>query len=163
MTKPASALIALFALATTAGLALAQAPGLLTGPAIAADGDTLMMGGHEVRLSGVDAPEGDQLCQKDGKPYAVASDAQKALAGIIAGKTLSCAVQSMDREGRPIAVCKAGATDVQQAIVASGWAYDYARFSKGLYAPQEAQAKAAKRGVWADGMQCQPPWEWRQP
>jgi endonuclease YncB( thermonuclease family) len=155
--------IALAALAATAGLALAQAPDVLTGPASAADGDTLMMGGHEVRLSGVDAPEGDQLCQKDGKPYAVAGDAQKALAAIVAGKTLSCAVQSTDRQGRPIAVCKADGTDVQQAIVAAGWAYDYARFSKGLYAPQQAQAKAAKRGMWADGMECQPPWEWRQP
>lgn len=155
----------LFFVASWAALALgvaaqAQAP-VLTGVATAADGDTLMLNGKEVRLSGVDAPEGDQLCMKDGKPYAVADDARKGLAAIVEGKSISCTIVSVDKQQRPIAECKVGAVDVQEAIVASGWAYDYARFSKGLYAPQEGQAKAAKRGVWS--MSCQPPWDYRAP
>ena len=56
---------------------------LLTGVATAVDGDTLMLNGKEVRLSGVDAPEGDQACLKDGKPYVVAADGVRYYEGAV--------------------------------------------------------------------------------
>lgn len=46
-------------------------------------------------------------------------------------------------------------------MVADGMAWHYSRYSKdaGLAAAQR-DAKAAKRGLWAEGTPV-PPWEWR--
>ena len=42
----------------------------LSGTARAVDGDTLDLSGERVRLIGIDAPELDQSCQRDGQGWA---------------------------------------------------------------------------------------------
>lgn len=44
---------------------------------------------------------------------------------------------------------RAGGVDLGEAMVRAGWAVEYRTFSHGAYAAAEAQAKAAKRGLWA--------------
>ncbi len=160
--RAAFAALVLGALAAPALAQQTEQERTFSGAAKATNGDTLEMNGRSVRLNGVDALGEDQPCIKDGKPVSVAADAQKALEAIVAGKMLDCTAVSMDRQQRPIAECKIGDRSVQGALVASGWAYDYARFSNGAYKAQQDEAKAAKRGVWQPALQCRPPWEQRE-
>jgi endonuclease YncB( thermonuclease family) len=45
-------------------------------------------------------------------------------------------------------------------MVRSGWAVDFRRYSKGAYADEEAQARAARRGLWAGEFEV--PAQWRK-
>ena len=58
---------ALAMLAMSAAPAHAEAP--VYGLGHAKDGDSLMVGDTEVRLFGIDAPEWDQSCQKNGQDW----------------------------------------------------------------------------------------------
>jgi endonuclease YncB( thermonuclease family) len=49
--------------------------------------------------------------------------------------------------------------DIGAAMVRSGWALDYERYSGGRYAAEQLEAEAALRGLWAGAFV--PPWEWR--
>ncbi|HMR54767.1 MAG TPA: hypothetical protein PKA67_20170, partial [Amaricoccus sp.] len=50
-----------------AGPTVAEPP--LTGTARIVNGDTLEIAGQKVRLLGLDAPEGRQVCQRGGRPW----------------------------------------------------------------------------------------------
>lgn len=59
---------------------------VVQGSAKAVDGDTLEVAGKRVRLSGIDAPESDQTCQKDGASWAC-GHAATAVNGLGGGAT----------------------------------------------------------------------------
>ena len=125
--------LALVALAV--GLA-AAAPAELTGPARVVDGDTFSVGAERVRLWGVDAPEGRQVCQNaQGQGYACGDAARDQLVGLIGGRVVRCVVRDRDPYGRAVSRCVAGSTDLGEAMVRAGWAVDYVQFSRGAYAP----------------------------
>lgn len=67
--RPVGALTAaiIAAVLLLAGPTAAEPP--LTGTARVLDGDTLEVAGQKVRLLGLDAPEGRQVCQRDGRPW----------------------------------------------------------------------------------------------
>jgi endonuclease YncB( thermonuclease family) len=136
-------------IALAIGLA-AAAPAQVTGPARVVDGDTFSIGAERVRLWGVDAPEGRQVCQNDqGKAYACGDVARDQLVGLIGGRAVRCEVRDRDPYGRAVARCLAGSTDLGEAMVQAGWAIDYVQFSRGAYASAEAEARRARRGLWA--------------
>jgi endonuclease YncB( thermonuclease family) len=108
------------------------------------DGDTITLGGEKVRLRGIDAFEGDQLCRRAGTEYRCGAEARAALANMTAGRRLSCAGRTFDRYGRLLAVCTAGGSDLNAAMVEAGWAVAY-----GDYEAEERRARNAKRGAWA--------------
>jgi endonuclease YncB( thermonuclease family) len=136
-------------MALAIGLA-AAAPAQVTGPARVVDGDTFSVGAERVRLWGVDAPEGRQVCQNDqGKAYACGDVARDQLVGLIGGRAVRCEVRDRDPYGRAVARCLAGSTDLGEAMVQAGWAIDYVQFSRGAYASAEAEALRARRGLWA--------------
>lgn len=121
------------------------------------DGDTLTVqtdGGRwvRVRLAGIDAPEHDQ-------PYGTA--ATRSLAALALNRTVRVRKVAEDDYGRVVGVVVAGGRDLDAEQVRRGMAWVYRQYarSRRLYA-LEAEAKRARRGLWADSNPI-PPWDWR--
>ncbi len=129
-------------------------PPKISGPARSIDGDSLWAGAYEVRLKGIDAPEGSQTCVRKGVSWNCGDAAREALSRLIAGKTVTCDVSERDVYGRLLANCGTGDRDVNAAMVASGMAVAY-----GGYWKEEREAKAAHRGIWDSEFQM--PRQWR--
>ncbi|PLR21906.1 nuclease [Caulobacter zeae] len=110
------------------------------------DGDTLRCGAERIRLFGVDAPE-VRRGSTPAEPFAY--EARDELLRLTRGR-VGCRPVDRDRYGRTVAKCWSSASpDINAALIRSGYATEYRRYSKGLYAKPEAEAKAAQRGVWA--------------
>jgi endonuclease YncB( thermonuclease family) len=122
------------------------------------DGDTIVIRGTHIRLLAIDAPEADQTCiDADGKPWRCGQAATRVLIGRIAGRPLTCATAGFDRYRRVLATCALpDRSDVNGWMVQQGWALAY---YSDAYRPQEAEAKALKRGIWVGTFI--PPWVWR--
>lgn len=91
------------------------------------DGDSLYVRGakKQIRLWAVDAPE------KSEAGYDAARDELKRLAY---GKVLQCVVRDIDKYGRTVARCEdAQGRDINKAMLASGKAQEYCRFSRNYY------------------------------
>ena len=121
------------------------------------DGDTLTVvdGDRErrVRLADIDAPE-------RGQAYASAS--RGALAGHVEGRTVLIVERGHDAYGRVLGRVYADALDVNAEQVRSGHAWVFRRYTDDArLIALEAEAKAARRGLWRDARPV-PPWEWRE-
>lgn len=121
------------------------------------DGDTLTVQTDDnqrvrVRLAGIDAPEHDQL-------YGTA--ATRSLAALALNRIVRVRRVSEDDYGRVVGVVVADGRDLDAEQVRRGMAWVYRRYSRSrrLYA-LEAEAKQARRGLWAD-LNPIPPWDWR--
>ena len=124
-----------------------------------ADGDTLTVLTAEkqqvrVRLAGIDAPERRQ-------PYG--TRARQALAALAFGRSARVGVEDTDRYGRPVGRLQVGGRDVNAEMVRRGAAWVYVRHNRDpALVPLEAEARAARRGLWAlPDAERVPPWEWR--
>jgi len=136
--------ILVLALACTSQ-ALAQ---VLVGTARAVDGDTLEVSGKRVRLFGIDAPEADQTCQKDGSSWACGHVATQQLSALLEGQLVECRGSGVDQYGRMLAVCSAGPEELNEVMVEQGWAVAYRQYSDN-YIAAEARAKASHLGIWS--------------
>ena len=87
-------------------------PGQITGVARPIDGDSLYVGRDEVRLKGIDAPEGRQFCTRDGRSWDCGNAARDELRRLTGNAMLSCQVFERDKHGRLLAQCSAGGRDV---------------------------------------------------
>lgn len=112
------------------------------------DGDTFWVrpatGGKAVniRIDGIDAPE---ICQRHGP------EAKAALSARVLHQSVAVQGNRRDGYGRLLARVTSQQTDVGQWMVAGGqaWAHEYKRYQS-AYSTQQAQAKAARRGLFAD-------------
>jgi endonuclease YncB( thermonuclease family) len=112
------------------------------------DGDSLRRGQADIRLYGIDAPEYRQTCaDRSGRDYACGQQAAAALRTLIRGQTVACTSLETDRYGRAIATCQAGDLGINGEMVRLGWAVAYRRHSI-AYLDEEAEARAARRGIW---------------
>jgi micrococcal nuclease len=131
----------------------------LTGKVVSiADGDTLtlLVGKTQVRvrLEGIDTPERAQ-------PFG--RKAGQALAKKVFGKVVQVDDFGKDRYGRTLGIVRLDKSNVNLELVREGWAWWYRKYAaknKEL-AAAEAEARKAKRGLWADPEPI-PPWDWRQ-
>ncbi|MFO1154971.1 MAG: thermonuclease family protein [Rhodospirillales bacterium] len=130
----------------------------LVGRAKIIDGDTLDIGGERVRLNGIDAPEKAQQCEAGPTAWACGSNATRALASATQDGNVTCRGDKRDRYGRLLAVCYVNGVDLNAQMVRDGWALAYRRYSL-AYVGEEAEARAAGRGMWRG--QFIEPWEWR--
>ena len=100
----------------------------------------------------------DQTCTDAGnKTWRCGQVATHVLIDHLAGRPLKCESSGLDRYRRVLAVCALpDGSDVNAWMVQEGWALAY---YSAVYQSQEAQAHAARRGIWAGSFM--PPWEWR--
>lgn len=125
------------------------------------DGDTITVLKNsktniKIRLYGIDAPEKKQ-------PFG--QQARKVLARMIAGKTVEIEETGKDRYGRFVGIVQNAGRNINSQLVKDGFAWVYPAFCKrpecSSWKSQEAEAKAARRGLWRD-KQPIPPWKWRK-
>jgi len=126
-----------------------------------ADGDTLTtrcetpmgMENFKVRLAEIDAPE---------KAQAFGNRSKQHLSDTCFSKPVEVRPQTKDRYGRTVArvICDGVDANTEQVRAGMAWVFDKYVVDRGLYAVQ-AEARAAKRGLWADAVPVAP-WEWRK-
>lgn len=133
----------------------APASGTIEGYPRLIDGDSFGLGQGEVRLKGIDAPEGKQTCVKDGRDWACGEAARAELKRLIGAEKIACRVTERDQHGRALSYCTAGGRDLNAGMVSSGLALSY-----GGYVKEETAARLARRGLWAS--EFQRPREWRR-
>jgi len=132
----------------------------IVGPARVLDGDSLEVRGRQIRLFGIDAPEGGQTCLDQARrSYPCGERARAALIAKIGGSTVRCVVQDTDRYERLVAVCYRGDEDLNGWLVAEGWALAYRRYSRD-YVDAEDAARRAGVGMWRG--RFEKPWEYRE-
>lgn len=123
----------------------------ITGRASVVDGDTIDVAFRRVRLRGVDAPESWQTCRDEaGEEYRCGAAAASALDAFLASsRPITCRPVDRDEYGRTVGDCfREDGASVSEWMVRSGWALDWPRYSKGAYADEQAEAKAARAGMW---------------
>lgn len=149
------AAILVMAMATSAVAATRD----VTGHAQVRDGDSLVIGGRELRLDDIDAPEWDQACTLPvGKQWHPGREGAAWLTSFLDGRVVSCVGQKTDAYGRLIAHCYIDGQDLSAVIVSAGWAFAYRRYSDRQVAV-EAEARKARRGLWRGT--CESPERWR--
>jgi endonuclease YncB( thermonuclease family) len=116
------------------------------------------MDGKRIRLFGLDAPERRQECHRDGRAWACGEEAHQALTRLLAAAQPDCREVDRDRYGRSVAICLINNIDMGGELVRAGLAIAYVRYSR-RYVEIEAEARAARRGVWAGSFVA--PWDWR--
>lgn len=112
------------------------------------DGDTLWVkpleGGRyrKLRLDGIDAPE---ICQAGG------TASREALAGRVLNQVVEVSVRQHDDYGRGLVRLRHQGDDLAAWMVAHGQAWSYRwRRSLGPFADEEALARQARKGLFAD-------------
>ena len=121
------------------------------------DGNTLkaVHDGREivVRLRWIDSPESGQRYSRQAK---------QALGELVGGQTVTVRDFGADAHGRRLAdVVLSDGRNVNRELVRLGWAWWFRKYSRdATLGTLEADARAAKRGLWADAHPV-PPWEWR--
>jgi endonuclease YncB( thermonuclease family) len=123
-----------------------------------ADGDTIevLRDGRamRVRLHAIDCPERGQPFGRQARQYTGA---------VAFGKTVIVRVRDTDRYGRLVAeVSLPDGKNLNRELVSAGLAWHYRRYSNDeTLARLEADARAARRGLWA-ASRAVPPWEFRK-
>jgi endonuclease YncB( thermonuclease family) len=129
------------------GMATAATAQVIEGPAKVIDGDSLTVGGAEVRLFGVDAPELSQTCFDNASRVACGAMAKDMLESMIGGGALTCFGKGTDTYGRVVALCRTSGVDIGGAMVAAGWATAFHRYGDD-YTAAEMRARAQRTGIW---------------
>lgn len=124
----------------------------VSGPARAADGDSLDLSGIAVRLYGVDAPELMQTCERGGTTWHCGKEAASKLASLVGGVSVVCDQKDIDDYGRIVATCRAGKIDLAGAMIDAGLAIALPHFTD-RYVGAETRAREARRGLWGGTFQ----------
>lgn len=122
------------------------------------DGDTfhMLIDGEKVkvRMAGIDAPETSQ-------PYGL--EAKEHLMSMIKENEVSIIVDETDRYGRLVAYVYLDGKDINREMILSGYAWWYEKYApnKVDYQAAQVEAKAKRKGLWAQPKPIAP-WNWRR-
>ena len=112
------------------------------------DGDTITVldkmdkGNFKIRLDKIDAPE---------KKQAFGNKAKQFLSALIFGKQVTVRYKAVDRYGRISGVIYCDGAEINLVMVQNGYAWHYSYYDKTpAYIQAEKQARADKKGLWAD-------------
>lgn len=130
----------------------------ITGRAAIHDGDTIRIGSHKIRLEGIDAPELQQMCEVDGKPWQCGIAARAALITKIGRNDVQCNEGSKDRYKRVLGHCWSDGVNLNSWMVRNGHALAYRKYSS-RYIPEEVQATLSNTGI--HNTIYLAPWDWR--
>lgn len=152
--------VGLLVLGLIAAIAARCAPqvvqGTIEGRPRLVDGDSFFVGQTEVRMQGIDAPEGRQTCTRDRREWRCGEDARRTLEKLLGGRPIRCDIHSTDQHGRGLATCfNASGENLNARMVTEGFAVAF-----GGYKSEEAAAKSARRGLWAS--EFERPQDWRR-
>lgn len=131
------------------------------------DGDSIVIAGQSIRLSGIDAPEIKQRCQGKSSSWACGVVSGQKLHELIKKDVVYCFVLGIDRYKRHLAECyimdAAGMININEAMVVTGWAFVYrnraGRVISSRYGAAEASARRMGVGFWDS--EVMRPGEWR--
>lgn len=166
-TRPAfSTIVYGFLLLAALFIPLSAQAAEITGRVVSiADGDTLTVldtanTQHKIRLAEIDAPEIGHGANKPGQPFGQRS--RQSLAELCFQKPATVLVVDTDRYGRTVGRVTCAGQDANAEQIRRGLAWVYLKYARdqSLY-EIEAEARAARRGLWADPSPI-PPWEWRR-
>ena len=127
------------------------------------DGDTVVLldgdkAQHKIRLAGIDAPETGQEFGTKAKQH---------LLDLVGGDEITVAWQKRDKYGRIVGKLVHDGTDVNLAMVRSGFAWWYRKYAgeqspldQVHYEAAQERAKTERVGLWADKAPLAP-WDWR--
>jgi len=119
-------------------------PARFSGQARASDGDSLWVGSDRIRLTGLDAPELDQICWRpDGGEWPCGRAARDEMARLLAAGAIDCRPEGEDRFGRTLARCEVAGRDIGGAMVTAGLA-----IATDAYGREQEAARKARRGIW---------------
>ena len=161
-----TAVVAAVAMAYAGG-ALAQAvtgATTVTGRARALQADQVIIDNQRISLFGIDAPDPDQdrECTAGRTYFGCFTNAKRKLEELIDLGPIACTdTGEKNFINFPYMTCKIGGIDIGEDIVRQGWALAFTPQSD-KYKAAEAEAKAAKRGLWQDGVRFTVPWNWRE-
>jgi endonuclease YncB( thermonuclease family) len=130
----------------------------IVGRASVIDGDTIEIRGSKIRLWGIDAFETSQKCKDFSRFYSCGSKAAWELDRLIGNKTTNCKSKGKDRYHRILAICFSNNINLNEAMVLSGWALAYSKYSS-QYENMQLIAATKKRGAWSGSFVA--PWDFR--
>ena len=123
------------------------------------DGDTIVLNGEKIRISGIDAPELKQMCMNGDEKVFCGKTAKMILVKKIGNQTPECIREGKDVYKRTLAECFINGVSLSSFLVRSGYAFAYRKYSD-KFIKDEEFAKENKLGMWS--MKFQYPWDFRK-
>ena len=111
---------------------------MVEGTAQAVDGDDIRIGGQQIRLQGIAAPEWDT---------GAGQAAYASLRSLADGQIATCYLDGTTTYDRVVGRCAVEGIDLGLSQVVGGFALDCARFSRGDYGAAERQAVQSGRDL----------------
>ena len=155
--RPVKSAIFLSAMVTGFPALAASAP--LSGPAEVISADQIVIAGTNIRIWGIDALETEQICHRQGKPWACGKTAIDYLKTYLGDQVVTCVPRG---SGFPqiSAKCALGSLDLGAEMIGHGLALPDTPESKDYYMQLFREARGQGAGMFSGTYVT--PWDWRQ-
>ncbi|MGI9356051.1 MAG: thermonuclease family protein [Rhizobiaceae bacterium] len=127
---------------------------VISGNPVVVDGDSLEINRERLRLWGIDAPEFNQMCEREGARWKCGRESRLALRRLVRSGTVACRAIDIDKYDRWLVECEVDGRSINEAMVGQGWALAY-----GGYYDVEESARKLEIGIWSGGFER--PKQWR--